>query len=140
MWTFSKVKHLEAFKHMMFTGSGLERRHLTKQYKESISRHLCKSCAKAKITRRSFQPSGSEASKFLEKVTADISAYLNCPSCEGYKYVVLTDAAIKMIWVFSLKTRTGEEVFVVSVCGWYYLLTLGDISYYTTTLMVVLSL
>ena len=57
---FSKVKLLEAFKHMLFTGSGLERRHLTKQYKKSISRHLCKSCAKAKITRRSFQPSGSD--------------------------------------------------------------------------------
>ena len=45
---FSKVKLLEAFKHMLFTGSGLERRHLPKQYKRSISRHLCKSRAKAK--------------------------------------------------------------------------------------------
>ena len=57
---FSKVKLSEAFKHMLFTGSGLVRRYLTRGYKKTISRHLCKSCAKAKITRRSFQPSGSD--------------------------------------------------------------------------------
>ena len=92
----------------------MERRHLTKQYKETISRHQCKSCAKAKITRRSFQPSGSDlpqASKFQEKVTADISVFLNCPSREGYKYVMVpTYVATKMIWEFPLKTRTGEEI------------------------------
>ena len=81
---------------------------------KSVSRYLCKSCAKANITRRSFHPTNpdtQQASKFLEKVTADIAIYLYCPSRQKYKYVfVLTDVATKMIWEFPLKTRSGEEV------------------------------
>ena len=79
-----------------------------------MSRHLCKSCAKAKITRRSFHPTDPDvhqASSFLEKVTADIAVYLNCPSRQGFKYVfMITDVATKMIWKFPLKTRSGDEV------------------------------
>ena len=77
-----------------------------------MSRHICKSCAKAKITRRSFHPSDpytQQVSKYLEKVPADIAIYLNCPSRQGYKCVfVITDVATKVIW--ELKTRTAEEV------------------------------
>ena len=48
---------------------------------------------------------------FLEKVTADIAVYLNCPSRQGYRYVLLlTDVATKMIWEFPLKERSGENV------------------------------
>ena len=99
---------------MLFTGSGLSRKHLSKKFVKSVSRYLCKSCAKAKIRRRSFHPSDpdtQQASKFLEKVTADIAIYLNCPSRQSYKYVFLiTDVATKIIWEIPLKTRTDEEV------------------------------
>jgi hypothetical protein len=111
---FSKVKLLEAHRHMLFTGSGLSRRHLSKKSWRYVKRHLCKSCARAKITRTSFnasEPDEPQATKFLEKVTADISVYLNCPSRQGYKYVlVFTDVATKMIWEYPLKERTGEDV------------------------------
>ena len=87
---------------MLFTGSGLSRKHLSIKFVKSVSRYLCKSCVKAKITRRSFHPTDpdtQQAGEFLEKVTADIVIYLNCPSCQGYKYVfVITDVAAKMIW------------------------------------------
>ena len=79
-----------------------------------MSRYLCKLCAKAKTTRRSFHPTDpdtQQASKFLEKVTEDIAIYLNCPLRQGYKYVfVITNVATKMIWEFPLKTRSSEEV------------------------------
>jgi hypothetical protein len=112
---FSKVNLLEAHRHMLFTGSGLSRRHLSKKSWQYVKRHLCKkSCARAKITRTLFnasEPDEPQATKFLEKVTADISVYLNCPSRQGYKYVlVFTDVASKMIWEYPLKERTGEDV------------------------------
>ena len=112
---FSKSKLLEAHKHMLFTGSGLSRKHLSKSFNKSVKqKHLCKSCAKAKITRHSFHPSDPEtpqATKFLEKVTADVAVYLNCPSRQGYRYVLmLTDVATKMIWEYPLVNRTGSDV------------------------------
>ena len=75
---------------------------------KSMSRHLCKSCAKAKITRRSFNPTDPDtqlASLFLAKVTtADIAVYLNCPLRQGYKYgFVITDVATKMLWEFPFR-------------------------------------
>ena len=77
----SKAKLLEGHRHMLFCGSGLTRHHLSKRYMKSELRHLRKSCAKAKITGRSFgatDPEIPQADKFLGKVTADISVYLNC--------------------------------------------------------------
>ena len=69
---------------------------------------------KGESTRRSSHPTDRDvpqASKFLEKVTADIAVYLNCPSCQGFKYVfVITDVATKMTWEFPLRTRSGNEV------------------------------
>ena len=65
---FSKIKLIEAHKHLLFTGSGLGRRHLSKKFHRFVKRHLCKSCAKAKITRQSFpasEPDALQATKFL---------------------------------------------------------------------------
>ena len=45
----SKSKLIEGHRRMLFTGSGLLRKHLSKEFVKSVSRHLCKSCAKAKI-------------------------------------------------------------------------------------------
>ena len=111
----SKSKLLEGHRHMLFTESGLSHKHLSKKFVKSVSRHLCKLCPKkAKITRRSFHPTGPDthhASTFLEKVIADIAIYLNCPSPQGYKYVfVIMDVATKLIWEFPLKTRSGERL------------------------------
>jgi len=110
----SKPKLLEGYRHMLFTGSGLNRNHLSKSAKKRIDKWLCKSCARAKITRHSFRVKNDDqlfASVFLEKVTADISVYLNCPSREGYKYVlVFTDIATKYFWEYPLKNRSGDEV------------------------------
>ena len=50
----SKSKLLEAHRHILFTGSGLSRKHLSERFTKSVSGHLCISCAKTKITRRSF--------------------------------------------------------------------------------------
>ena len=61
---------------MLFTGSGLTRAHLSKSFSKKLREHLCKSCAKGKITRRSFREAESEvlsALRFLGKVTADIA-------------------------------------------------------------------
>ena len=111
----SKSKLIEAHRHMLFRGSGLQRHHLSKAKEKSCKKPLCKWCAKAKITRHSFKSRDNEelsAVRFLERVTADISVYLNCESRQGYKYVLLfTDLATKMIWEYGLRTRSGEEVF-----------------------------
>jgi hypothetical protein len=41
---YNKHKLIEAQKHMLFTGSGLGRRHLSKKFERYVKRHLCKSC------------------------------------------------------------------------------------------------
>ena len=52
------------------------------------------------------------ALRFLVKVTADIAVYLNCPSRQGFRYVlVLTDVATKMFWEYPLRSISGDEVF-----------------------------
>ena len=52
-----------------------------------------------------------QASRFLEKVTVDNAVYLNCPSRQGFKYVlVITDVVTKMIWEFPLRTCSVNEV------------------------------
>ena len=118
---FSKSKLLEGFKHMLFTESGLTRAHLSKSFSKKLRGHLCKSCAKGNITRRSFreaEPEVLSALRFLGKVTADIAVYLNCPSRQGFCYVlVLTDVATKMFWKYPLKSRSGDEIFS-SIRNW----------------------
>ena len=81
---------------MLFTGSGFTRARLFKSFSKKLRGHLlCKSCAKEKITRRSFrkaEPDVLSGLRFLGKVTADNAVYLNCPSRQGFRYVlVLTD-------------------------------------------------
>lgn len=110
----SMPKLLEGYRLRLFEGSGLKREHLSNKHKKECKRHLCSSCAKAKITRVSFTPKPAEelqATYFLEKITADISVYLNCPSRKGYRYaLVLTDVATKYFWRFPLITRDGSAV------------------------------
>jgi hypothetical protein len=111
----SKSKLLEAFRLRLVEGTGLQRQNLSKRnIRKAKGHHICDSCAKSKITRASFAEQPSEhlvALAFLAKVTCDISVYLNCPSRQGYVYVlVFTDVATKYFWRYPLKRRTGPEI------------------------------
>ncbi len=109
----SKHKLIEAFKHRLFTGSGLTRRHLSKKSLRKM-KGICKACAKSKMTRKSFTAKRDDelqATEFLEKVSVDIAVYFNCPSRQGYKYVLtLSDIATKEFWEYPLETRSANEV------------------------------
>ena len=83
----------------------------------SGSRRLCWDTSVSRVRRRksrSFHPTDADtpqASRFLEKATADIAMYLNCPYRQGFKCVfVITNVATNMIWEFPLKTRSGPEL------------------------------
>jgi hypothetical protein len=111
----SKSVLLEAYRRMLFEGSGLTRDYLSKKAQKAVSKFLCGGCAKGKITRRSFADASDygmfNETSFLGMLTVDISVYLNCPSRQGYRYIlVFTDVATKYFWRFPLKDRSGEEV------------------------------
>ena len=99
---------IEGHKRMLFTGSGLKPKHL----RQKIKKCLCGWCARAKITRVSFQPRDEPSSTiFGEFIVTDIAVYLNCPSIEGVKYVLqFTCVATKWFYSYGLTNRTGDEV------------------------------
>ena len=70
-------KLIEGFRHMLCTGSGSTRSHLSKGFFNRVkNRHICKVCAKARVTRRFFSAKPIEVLqglKFLEKVAVDVS-------------------------------------------------------------------
>jgi hypothetical protein len=105
-------KLLEGHRLRLFTGSGLTREHLSKSVSKRVQKVLCKYCAQAKITRASFTE--SEAYKeftFCEYISADISVYVNCPSRQGYRYVLLfTCKGTKYIFPYGLKTRSEPDI------------------------------
>ena len=97
------------------TDTGLKRYHLTKKANKkgySYKNYLCGTCARTKLTRKQFKQKDEPThTRFLEKVTCDIAVYLNSPSREGWKYIlVFTDDATKMIWTYGLIERTSTEV------------------------------
>ena len=86
---------------MLFTGSALKPKHL----RQKVKKCLCSWCARAKITRVSFQPREEPRSTvFGEFIVVDIAVYLNCPSMEGVRYVCfslrvsLRKGFIRMDW------------------------------------------
>jgi len=102
---------------MLVSDTGLKRYHLTKkQHKKGYRRKgvVCGTCARTKITRKTFSRKESVTfTNFLDKLTCDISVYLNCPSKEGWKYMlVFTDEATKMFWSYGLFERTTDAVLV----------------------------
>ena len=111
----AKGKLIEAFRQLLVTNTGLRRYHLTKKANRSGYIHkeyLCGTCARTKITRKSFTSKESiHHQRFLEKVSCDISVYLNCPSREGWKYILIfLDEATKMTWTYGLKERSTDAV------------------------------
>jgi hypothetical protein len=105
---------IEGFKRDLFKTPLLNRTHLSKKHMKKVNKTLCNACGLSKMTRMSFKekdPDELHAMYFCQKWTADITVYVNCPTREGYKYVlVITDVATKWFWEFLLKERTGAEV------------------------------
>jgi hypothetical protein len=67
------------------------------------------------MTRRSFKEKDWEDDLkdygMFEYISADISVYLNSPSREGYRYVLLfTCKGTKHIFPYGLKTRTEKDI------------------------------
>ena len=82
----------------------MEGKHIRKFIK--TDKHLCDVCARAKITRASFSKIHSVRGQNLGNyISCDIAVYKNCPSREGYLYVVqFLDHATKYAWVYPMKT------------------------------------
>jgi hypothetical protein len=60
-------------------------------------------CYRTKMTRKPFGKKATVTSKdYLDRVTYNISVYLNCPSQEGYKnyMMVYTDEAFQQFWSY----------------------------------------
>jgi len=105
------AKLIEAYRQVLVTNTGLQRHHLTKRAGWRKQK-TCGICARTKITRKQFpRKENIVHTRFLEKVTCDISVYLNCPSREGWKYIlVFIDEATKMFWTYGLFERTSDAV------------------------------
>jgi len=110
-------KIIEVYRHQLAMRTGLKRYHLMKKANKKgyiFNNFVCGVCARTKMTRRSFSKKEKVThTEFLSKVTCDISVYLNCPSKEGWKYMlVFTDEATKMVWSYGLHERTADAVLV----------------------------
>jgi hypothetical protein len=111
----STERLVEDYRQQLITYSELRRTRLTKKTHNKGYRRkqfLCGICARMKVTRKSFGKKATVTSKeYLNRVTSDISVYLNCPSREGYKYmIVFTDEATKQFWSYKLHKRTADAV------------------------------
>ena len=89
----ANAKLIQAYRNELVKDSGLKRYHTLKKAHKKSYRHkqfLCGTCARTKITRWSFQRKDQIThTDFLAKVTCDISVYLNCPSRENWKYMLV---------------------------------------------------
>jgi hypothetical protein len=111
----AKGKLIECYRQMLATDTGLQRYHATKKAHNKgyrFKEFVCGTCARTKITKRIFSRKTTIThTNFLSKVTADIAVYLNCPSREGYRYVLtFVDEATKYTWSYGLMERTSESV------------------------------
>ena len=96
---------IESAKSKLVTGLQIEDSHIRK-FKQD-DRHVCDICARAKITRQSFKKNHKIRGKLLgDYISCDIAVFKNCPSREGYLYVIqFLDHATKYCWVYPMKTR-----------------------------------
>ena len=86
-------------------GLEVEDKHIRKYRKED--KHVCDVCARAKLTRISFEKIHRIRGKELGNyISVDLAVFVNCESRKEYKYVVcFLDHATKMSWVYPMKTR-----------------------------------
>jgi hypothetical protein len=105
-------KLIEGHKRRLFTGSGLTREHLSKKAGKAAENFVCQFCAKAKMTRSSFtEREECKEYEFLDYISSDISVYINCPSREGYRYVLLfTCRGTKYMFPYGLKNKDEKYI------------------------------
>ena len=101
----NKRSLIECVKSRLVTGLKIENKHIRK-YKQD-DRHVCDICARSKLTRTIFKKFHTIRGHALgDYISVDIAVFVNCPSREGYKYVVcFTDHATKFSWVYPMKLR-----------------------------------
>ena len=101
----NKRSLIECVKSRLVTGLQIEEKHIRKF--KSDDRHVCDVCARAKLTRTSFNKIHTiRGAELGDYISVDIAVFVNCESREGYKYVVcFVDHATKYSWVYPMKTR-----------------------------------
>ena len=96
---------IECQKSKLVKGLKIEDKHIRKFV--NSDKHVCDVCARAKITRMAFKKTHAIRGKRLgDYISVDVAVFLNCPSREGYRYVVqFLDHATKHSWVYPMTTR-----------------------------------
>ena len=86
-------------------GLNIEDKHIRKFNQDD--KHVCDVCARAKITRHSFNKVHKIRGKLLgDYISCDIAVFKNCPSWGGFIYVVqCLDHATIFCWVYPMRTR-----------------------------------
>ena len=102
---FNKRGLIECVKSKFVSGLKIEDKDIRKFIKSD--KHVCDICARAKATRKSFKKIHAIRGKKLgEFISVDIAVFVNCPSREGFRYVVtFIDHATKMLWSYPMKKR-----------------------------------
>ena len=102
---FHKRGLIECVKSRIVDGLKIEDKDIRK-FRES-DKQVCDICARAKATRKPFNKIHATRRKLLgDYISVDIAVFLNCPSREGYRYVVtFIDHATKMLWSYPMKSR-----------------------------------
>ena len=96
---------IESHKSKLVKGLKIEDSHIRKFIQSD--KHVCDVCARAKLTRMSFRKIHAIRGQRLgDYISADIAVFLNCPSREGYRYVLqFLDHATKYSWVYPMTDR-----------------------------------
>ena len=78
---------IESAKSKLVTGLQIDDSHIRKFRQDD--KHVCDICARAKISRQSFKKNHKVRGKLLgDYISCDIAVFKNCPSREGYLYVI----------------------------------------------------
>ena len=78
---------IEASKSKLVNGLKIEDKHIRKFNK--TDKHVCDVCARAKITRMSFNKIHAiRGAKLGDYISCDIAVFKNCSSREGFLYVI----------------------------------------------------
>ena len=93
-------------KSLLVTGLKISDKHIRKFI--SADTPVCDICARSKLTRTIFNKTHKIRGKELgDYVSTDVAVFINCPSREGYKYVVgFTDHATKFCWIYPMSERS----------------------------------
>ncbi len=96
---------IESHKSKLVKGLKIEDSHIRKFNKSD--KHVCDVCVRAKITRMAFKKVHAFRAKHLgDYISVEIAVFINCPSREGYRYVVqFLDHATKHSWVYPMTDR-----------------------------------